>query len=389
MDLRLKTIRSGWTVILPLVALLAAVPVLAGVPAAPGSATDIPALDQATASSLARLALGCLRQEYPNKLDHVMSDAGEVQAPRRLHPAFYGCFDWHSAVHGHWLLVTLLQRFPDLESAAEIRRALDENLSEANLAAEAAYLRQSDSKSFERTYGWAWLLKLAEALHGWDDPDGRRWSAHLQPLAEAFAGRYLDFLPRQTYPIRTGVHPNTAFGLAFALDWARAVGQAPLERLILERARSYYLLDRECPSGWEPGGEDFFSPCLMEADLMRRVLPAPEFTPWLKAFLPGLGRDKGESRFVPAVVADRTDPKIVHLDGLNLSRAWCLYGIAAALPRGSAQRQDLVRLGDTHAQAALAHVASGNYEGEHWLASFALLALGARQDVAGSPQKDH
>ena len=374
-----KSWRSLWV----LGILLASGAALAGAAAEPAPPpADIPALDRATAGSLAGLALGCLQKEYPNKLDHVMGTVEAVQAPRRLHPAFYGCFDWHSSVHGHWLLVTLLKRFPDLENAAAIRHALDENLSAANLAAEADYLKGADRKSFERTYGWAWLLKLAEALYAWDDPDGRRWSANLEPLARAFASRYLDFLPRQTYPIRTGVHPNTAFGLAFALDWARATGHAELERLVVERARSYYLLDRDCPAGWEPGGEDFFSPCLMEADLMRRVLPAREYDPWLKAFLPGLGRDRDAGRFVPAVVADRTDPKIVHLDGLNLSRAWCLYGIAAAQPRGSASRRALVRLGDTHARAAMAHVTSGNYEGEHWLASFALLALEAREAEA-------
>ena len=333
------------------------------------------AFTQDQASRLARLALDCIHREYPNKMDHVMNDAGEVQAPSVLHPAFYGCLDWHSAVHGHWMLVRLLKLFPDLPEAVEIRRALHANLSAANIETEVEYLHQPSRKSFERTYGWAWLLKLAEELHDWDDPDGRVWSAHLAPLVQAIVDRYLDFLPRQTYPIRTGVHPNTAFGIAFALDYARRVGEKDLEALLVERSLTYYGQDRDCPAAWEPGGADFFSPCLMEADLMRRVMPPKAFREWLDGFLPGL-REKGVQNLLePAIVADRTDPKIVHLDGLNLSRAWCMCGIAAALPPDDPARDLLNAAALRHAEHALTHIASGQYEGEHWLASFAVYML--------------
>ncbi|MEJ2719753.1 MAG: DUF2891 domain-containing protein [bacterium] len=339
-------------------------------------------LTRPTASSFARLALGCIQREFPNKPDHVMNDSTEVLSPRSLHPAFYGCFDWHSAVHGHWMLVRLLELFPDLPEAAEIRAALDSNLSAANIAGEAAYFDQANRKSFERTYGWAWLLKLAEELQEWDDPDARRWSANLAPLAKIVAARYLDFLPRQTYPIRTGVHPNTAFGIAFALDYARAVNDTELTRLLEKRSIAYYLGDTNYPAGWEPGGEDFFSPCLLEADLMRRVLDTAEFATWFEGFLPELKEGKPASLLTPAVVADRTDPKIVHLDGLNLSRAWCMLGIASALPVDSQARSVLLRSAAAHAEDALGHVASGNYEGEHWLASFAVYMLSTAD---GSP----
>ncbi len=337
-------------------------------------------LTQETASSLARLALACVQREFPNKPSHVMNDSTEVLSPRSLYPAFYGCFDWHSAVHGHWMLVRLLELFPSLPEASDIRSALDTNLSPENIAGEVAYFEQPNRKSFERTYGWAWLLKLAEELHGWDDPDARRWSAILAPLTGVIVERYLDFLPRQTYPIRTGVHPNTAFGIAFALDYARAVGDAELERLLETRSTDYYLEDTDYPARWEPGGEDFFSPCLLEADLMRRVLKPSEFAAWFADFIPQLEHGSPAELLTPAVVADRTDPKIVHLDGLNLSRAWCMMGIASALPEGSAARSILVASAAAHAADALAHVTSGHYEGEHWLASFAVYMLSNMPD---------
>jgi hypothetical protein len=304
-----------------------------------------------------------------------MNDESEVQNPRRLHPVFYGCFDWHSAVHGHWMLVRLLRLFPDLPNAAEIRTALDENLSAENVRVEVVYLRQENRKSFERTYGWAWLLKLAEELHGWDDPDGKRWAANLAPLTQEIVARYMDFLPRQTYPIRTGVHPNTAFGIAFAWDYARAVGNDDLETMLVERSNAYYGNDERYPAAWEPGGEDFFSPSLMEADLMRRVLDPAEFKEWFHRFLPELANGGYKSLLEPAIVADRSDPKIVHLDGLNLSRAWCMAGVASALPEDDATRKVLLDSAARHAEDALAHVATGNYEGEHWLASFAVYLL--------------
>jgi hypothetical protein len=332
-------------------------------------------LTQDQASHFAQLALKCVQKEYPNKPDHVINDADDVRTPQAMHGAFYGCFDWHSSVHGHWMLVHLLRLFPAMPEARAIRTALDANLSVENIRGENAYLLQQNRASFERTYGWAWLLKLAEELHGWHDEDGKRWSQNLQPLADAFAEKYLSFLPKQTYPIRTGVHPNTAFGLAFALDYARAVGNQKLATLIVERSRTYYARDRNYPAAWEPGGEDFFSPALIEADLMRRVMSETEFAGWFHRFLPDVARGGPKALIQPAIVTDRTDPKLVHLDGLNLSRAWCMRSIAVALPQNDPARRVLARSALEHAKVTLPHVASGNYEGEHWLASFAVYLL--------------
>ena len=323
------------------------------------------------ASALARLPLAGLHREHPHKLDHVVTERGDLAGPRALHPAFFGCFDWHSAVHGHWTLVRLLQRFPDLPEAGAIRGALGVTLTAEHLAAEAAYLADPRRASFERTYGWAWLLELARALHAWDDPDGARWAAAIRPLEAAVVARLCQFLPRQTYPIRTGVHANTAFALALALDYARALGDDALAELIAERARAYYSGDAAAPAAWEPGGEDFLSPALVEADLMRRVLPAEDFAPWLGRFLPELPPSLAE----PATVSDRSDPKLAHLDGLNLSRAWCLRAIAGALPDGDPSRAPLAAAAERHARAGLDHVATGDYAGEHWLASFAVYLL--------------
>jgi hypothetical protein len=342
---------------------------------APQRNKDQLSLTQAEASHFASLALKCVRKEYPNKPDHTINDDADVRGPRAMHAAFYGCYDWHSSVHGHWMLVHLLRLFPSMPEARDIRSALDANFSARNIKNEVAYLNQPNRASFERTYGWAWLLKLAEELHGWNDADGQRWSQNLQPLAEAFAEKYLAFLPKQTYPIRTGVHPNTAFGLAFALDYARASGHQKLASLIVERSRFYYDHDVNYPGSWEPGGEDFFSPALMEADLMRRVMNQREFARWFQRFLPGIARGAPKELLQPAIVTDRSDPKLVHLDGLNLSRAWCMRSIANALPRSDPARRILARSAAAHARAALEHVASGNYEGEHWLASFAVYLL--------------
>jgi len=332
--------------------------------------------DAPAASHYARLALKGISREYPNKLDHVMNDTSEVQSPAALHPAFYGCFDWHSAVHGHWMLVRILKLFPDLPQSAEIRAALNHNLSAENILAEVAYLKQGNRKSFERTYGWAWLLKLAEELHGWNDADGRSWSQNLKPLAEAMVARFLEFLPRQTYPIRRGVHANTAFALAFALDYAQALNEKSLIDMVVERAGDYYGSDRAyAAAAWEPDGDDFFSPALMEADLMRRVLDRQEFGTWFREFMPRINEGAPQNLLEPAHVSDRSDPKIVHLDGLNLSRAWCLEGIASALPADHPSQTRLLESARRHAEATLPHIASGHYEGEHWLASFAVYML--------------
>jgi hypothetical protein len=269
------------------------------------------------------------------------------------------------------MLVRLLRHHADLPEAKQIRAILHEHLTAPNLQAEADYFRQPNRQSFERTYGWAWLLKLAEELHGWHDADAKQWARNLKPLEEVVVARYVDFLPRQTYPIRTGVHPNTAFGLAFALDYARAMKHRALAERIEERSRTYFAQDVDYPAAWEPGGEDFFSASLMEADLMRRVLPPAEFRAWFDRFLPRLPK----ALLTPAVVVDRTDPKIVHLDGLNLSRAWCMRSIAEALPADHAARPVLLDSAKRHAEAGLAHVSSGDYVGEHWLASFAVFLL--------------
>jgi hypothetical protein len=356
------------------------IPILASVVLSVNANAQQPAngrstLTQSQASHFAALAMKCVQKEFPNKLDHVNNDADDVRNPRAMHPAFYGCFDWHSTVHGHWMLVHLLRLFPNMPEAPAIRVALGQNLSDKNIAGEVAYLKQANRASFERTYGWAWLLKLAEELHGWNDEDGKRWSANLQPLAGALVEKYLAFLPKQNYPIRTGVHPNTAFGLAFALDYARGVGDKKLEALIVERSRTYFGKDVNYPAAWEPGGEDFFSPALMEADLMRRVMPKGEFAIWFHRFLPGLARNQPAALLRSAIVTDRTDPKLVHLDGLNLSRAWCMRNIASALSQTDPARRILARSATAHAEAALPYVTSGNYEGEHWLASFAVYML--------------
>jgi hypothetical protein len=332
-------------------------------------------LTQAQASHFAQLALKCVTREYPNKPEHVLNDGADVLSPKALHPAFYGCFDWHSSVHGHWMLVRLLRLFPELPEAGEVRKALGANLSAENIVAETAYLKQKNRQSFERTYGWAWLLKLAEELSLSNDVELKTWSRNLQPLADALVDSYLLFLPKQNYPIRTGVHPNTAFGLAFAFDYAKTSSNEKLAALISERSRTYFAKDKNYPGAWEPGGEDFFSPALMEADLMRRVMSEAEFRRWFNAFLPQLANGNPRALLQPATVTDRTDPKLVHLDGLNLSRAWCMRNIATALPRADPARKVLTNSARAHLSDALMHVASGDYAGEHWLASFAVYLL--------------
>ena len=350
--------------------------------AAPMGAQEL-RLTEASASRFARQVLGSVDREYPNKLDHTMGSAADVQGPKTLHPAFYGCFDWHSSVHGHWMLVRLLRSHPDLPEAAAIRRVLEAHLAPAAIAVEAAYFSAPGHKGFERTYGWAWELKLAAELRQWDSPDGRRWAAQLQPLTDAVVAQFLDFLPRLTYPNRVGVHPNTAFSLALALDYARVAGDGRLEGLLKARALDYFGKDRNGPLAWEPGGEDFISPCLEEAALMAKILPSRGFRRWAEGFLPALLRTGG---LTPATVSDRSDPRIVHLDVLNLSRARCLHLLAAALGRRDRRGAALERAARRHAEAALPHVATGNYEGDHWLATFAVRLLADLQDDAGQPE---
>lgn len=327
------------------------------------------------ASTFARVALAGVHREYPNKPDHVLDGDESVRSPRELHPAFFGCFDWHSAVHGHWLLARVLRLCPDLPETPAVRTALDRSLTPENIAAEVAYLARPAAAGFERTYGWAWLLKLAEELGRGAGVHARAWAAHIAPLADAFVARYLAYLPRLDYPIRTGVHPNTAFGLAFAHDFAAHSGHAELRTLVEHKALALFEGDAHYPAQLEPGGADFFSPTLMEAELMRRVLPTERFRAWLSRFLPGIDRSEPPSLFAPARVSDRADLQIVHLDGLNLGRAWCKRQLAAALPAADPARDALLRSAELHAAASLPHVQSGHYGGEHWLATFAMLAI--------------
>lgn len=341
----------------------------------PASAQPAMPLTRVQAAAFARLALKGIKREYPNKPEHVLAGPGDIKGPQALHPAFYGCYDWHSSVHGHWMLARLARLFPDLPEAREIRTVLAEHLTAEKLKAEADYFARPECRSFERPYGWAWLLKLAEELHGWEDPDAQAWSKNLRPLTDVIADRYLTYFPKQTYPIRTGVHPNTAFGLSFAHDHARALGNKKLQDLVEERARFYFKADVDVPAAWEPGGADFFSASLLEADLMRRVLAPDEFRSWFNAFLPTAARGQPRSLFYPPTVTDRSDPQLVHLDGLNLSRAWCMRSLATALPANDPARQALTEAATRHAAAGLEHIASGDYAGEHWLASFAVYLL--------------
>ena len=301
-----------------------------------------------------------------------MDDSTEVKRPADLYPAFFGCFDWHSSVHGHWLLVNLLKAFPDLAEKEEISRQIGSNLTRDNIQLEVEYFRDASNKSFERTYGWVWLLKLAGELKEWDDPMGREWYGNLKPLADQIVTMYYEFLPKLTFPNRTGEHPNTAFGLSFAWDYALITGNDTLQTLIRSRCLDYYRDDIDCPANYEPGGFDFISPCLAEADMMARVLSPEDFRRWLSEFLPGLGAGSPESLFEPAVVSDSKDGKLVHLDGLNFFRAWSFFRIAGYLPEyGPVLKKAAVE----HLETSLPNITSGEYAGEHWLASFAVYAL--------------
>ncbi|HVE48265.1 MAG TPA: DUF2891 domain-containing protein [Casimicrobiaceae bacterium] len=327
------------------------------------------------AAKFRAIALANVAREYPGKLDHVMNSAADVASPRALHPAFYGSYDWHSCVHMHWLLVRLKRVCPECDADGAIARMLGANLSRESIAGEVAYLSRAATQAFERPYGWAWLLKLAEETQRSNGSEFFAWRSALAPLADAFTARYLDWLPKATHPLRVGMHINSAFGLAFALDYARAMKEAALEAMCIARAQDWYGKDVDYPARWEPSGSDFFSPALIEADLMLRVLPAAEFAIWLDAFLPGLVDGEPATLFTPAVPSDRSDGQIVHLDGLNLSRAWCFAHIASALPHGDARVQPLQRAAAQHLAAGLQGVASADYMGAHWLATFATLAL--------------
>ncbi|MCB9879276.1 MAG: DUF2891 domain-containing protein [Planctomycetes bacterium] len=329
----------------------------------------------AHADRFARLALDCVHREYPNKISHVMAGDADAKPPRELTPAFHGCFDWHSAVHGHWLLVRLLRTFPDAPFAAEAREAIARSLTEANVAAEVDYLRGPDRASFERPYGLAWLLQLDAELRTWSDADAQRWATALRPLADEARTRLVVWLPKLSHPIRTGEHSQTAFAMGLMLDWARAVGDEEFAELLVARAKAFHQQDRGWRMAFEPGGQDFLSPGLAEADLMRRVLPAEEFAEWLGGFLPDV---TATFALEPAVVTDKADGKLAHLDGLNLSRAWMLDGIAFGLGGEDPRHDAVVAAAKAHRDAGLAAVTGEHYAGGHWLGSFAVYLVTRR-----------
>ena len=330
-----------------------------------------PVLTRRLASGFAAIALGHVEREYPNHLMHALGGPEDARTPRALHPVFFGSYDWHSCVHGYWMLARLLARFPDLPEAQAIRALLDRRLTPEAVAGECAYLERPLARGFERPYGWAWCLKLATELRGFDET----WGLTLAPLADLVADRLTTFLPVATYPVRTGTHYNFAFALALAADFARASADDLLLGLLWQKAVDWFGRDRACQA-WEPEGDAFLSPALMEAECMRRLLPPAAWQPWFDAFLPDVARGEPATLFRPAAVSDRSDGKLAHLDGLNLSRAWCWRGIAGALPRDDPRRARAEATADLHLAAGLGHVAA-HYMGEHWLASFAVLALEA------------
>ena len=338
--------------------------------AMPVAAGDV-TLDPTSVESFAELALACVHVEYPNKIGHVMNSDDDVDPPRKLTPSFYGCFDWHSSVHGHWLLTRLAKLYPEGDFAAAARRALDESFTEAKIAGEMSYFKGDGRTSTERPYGLAWLLCLADELHTWDDDQAQQWRSELAPLEQLAAERFRNWLPKLYYPIRTGEHSQTAFAFGLVMDWATTVGDEAMMELVAERSRSFYLDDVNCPLGYEPSGQDFLSPCIAEADLMRRVLAPDGYADWLSAFLPVIPTTGGADWLPIGVVTDRADGKLAHLDGLNISRAWMLEGIASGLPEDDSRRSALQAAADAHRESGLASVTGEHYEGGHWLGSFA------------------
>ncbi|MFT6095525.1 MAG: hypothetical protein ACJAXY_001191 [Nonlabens sp.] len=334
-----------------------------------------PQLNLQQANNLAQLPLHCIETEYPNKIGHVTAGPEDQKRPRVQHPVFYGCFDWHSAVHGYWSAVTLIKNFPELEKREELLQKIQRNLTSENIKVEIAYLNTKDNKTFERTYGWAWLLKLQQELDSWESEYGKELSQILQPLSDMVADRYVEYLPKLNYAIRVGEHSNTAFGMAFAYDYAVHAQNQALKLVIEERAIEFYLRDADCPISWEPSGYDFLSPCLEEVDIMRRILPAADFHNWIKEFLPHIENGKLEMEI--GKVSDRSDGKLVHIDGLNLSRSWVLYGLAAQYP----EYNNLTEIADAHITNTLPNLVADDYAGGHWLGSFAIYALQNAKNV--------
>jgi hypothetical protein len=363
---------------------------------APKFATANPSFggfDVQSAERFAKLALGCVEKEYPNKISHVLNSDADVAPPRKLTPSFYGCYDWHSSVHGHWLLVRLIRTFPDAPFVAQARDALRKSLSAGNLKQEAAYIRGAGRASFERPYGLAWLFQLCSELREWNDEQTREMSANLRPLEEAAVERLKTWLPKLSHPVRIGEHDQTAFALGLMLDYARSTGNQGFAKLATDSAKKFFLADKNCPLAYEPSGEDFLSPCLAEADVMRRVLSQKDFASWLKEFLPQIPALPAESDrptvdWLPVAISpDPSDPKLAHLDGLNLSRAWMLEGIISALPADDLRRPALAAAADAHRRAGLAAVTGEHYEGGHWLGSFAVYLITQRGIQRGSQLK--
>jgi hypothetical protein len=333
---------------------------------------SIEGFDAVAAERFAKLALACVHQEYPNKISHVLNSDADVAPPRKLTPAFCGCYDWHSSVHGHWLLVRLVRTLPGAPFAAAARDALKKSLTAENLREEANYLRGNGRASFERPYGLSWLLQLCAELREWDDPQAREMSANLRPLEEVAVERLKTWLPKLSHPVRIGEHDQTAFSLGLMLDYARSAGNEEFVKLVSDSARKFFLADKNCPLAYEPSGEDFLSPSLGEADAMRRVLSRSEFAKWLKEFMPQIPPTANADWLPVTISPDPSDPKLAHLDGLNLSRAWMLEGILSALPSDDPRRGALQAAATAHRRAGLAAVTGEHYEGGHWLGSFAV-----------------
>ncbi|MGB9430569.1 MAG: DUF2891 domain-containing protein [Gammaproteobacteria bacterium] len=335
-------------------------------------------LDEQTAARFARMALANVVREYPNHIMHILNDDADARIPKALHPAFFGSYDWHSAVHSHWLLVRLLRLFPETAFAGVARARLDAHLTATNMHAECGYFSAPHRAGFERPYGLAWLLQLAAELTEWHDSAAVRWRAALRPLEDLAVARFIAWLPKLNHPIRSGEHSQTAFALGLVHDYASSTQHAALRTLVESRSRDFYAHDVNAPLAYEPSGHDFLSPALAEADLMRRILPRADFPNWLTKFLPQIPKMENTNWLPPVSSRDRADGKLAHLDGLNLSRAWMLEGIAGALPAGDPRRAVLLASARIHAQAGLESVTEEHYEGSHWLPSFAVYLLTKR-----------
>jgi len=340
------------------------------------------AVNAELASRFAQLALDCVHREYPNKIAHVLNSDADSGTPSQLHPVFYGCFDWHSSVHGHWLLLRLLRLAPEIglpqQKQDEIVTALNQSFNAQAIVTEVAYFEAENRGSYERPYGMAWFLQLTTELREWDDPRAAAWLETLLPLEAVIVSQITSWLPNLAYAIRLGTHNQSMFAFGLMLDWAREAGDEQMSALIIERSLAFHSEDRNCPLNYEPSGEDFLSPCLMEADLMRRILNRQAFSEWLAGFMPGIPRDGRGDWLAIGIVMDPTDGKLVHLDGVNLSRAWNLENIAMALPEDDDRRPALLAAAKLHAEAGIANVSAEHYEGSHWLASFATYLVTGR-----------